>query len=202
MLLLITWKRTNEKVHQHVLKTHWTFNLINSDRQPSPSAMAPTTTIETITITRPLKVIAFICGVFVVILMIMSLTSTDWLLSSGFRQGLFFYCVSEGAEDPIPFKLDNVPGCHDSRDKCKLFSKFLHWNSHFHYSYTFAVYIKATAILCIITAVADAIATLLTGLGLKTIDANLKYRVSWIKHCLKSRFKFSFIIFSFIDSQF
>lgn len=42
----------------------------------------------------------------------------------------------------------------------------------------FAVYIKATAILCVITLVTDSIATLLTGLGLKTIDANLKYKVS------------------------
>lgn len=40
-----------------------------------------------------------------------------------------------------------------------------------------SVYIKATAILCVITAVTDAIATLLTGLGLKTTDPNLKYRL-------------------------
>lgn len=81
--------------------------------------MAPTTTIETVTITRPLKVIAFLLGVFVVILMIMSLTSTDWLLTTGYRQGLFFYCVSEGAVAPLPFEVDNIAGCHESRNKCK-----------------------------------------------------------------------------------
>jgi len=40
----------------------------------------------------------------------------------------------------------------------------------------FAVYIKATAILCVITLITDAIATILTGVGLKTLDANLKYK--------------------------
>lgn len=75
--------------------------------------MAPTTTIETITITRPLKVIAFICGFIVIVLMIMALTSTDWLLSEGWRQGLFVYCVSDGARLPLPFNLNTVDsGCY------------------------------------------------------------------------------------------
>lgn len=82
--------------------------------------MAPTTTIETITITRPLKVIAFICGIIVVVLMLMALTSTDWLLSSGWRQGLFVHCISTDAETPFPFNLQQEAGqCYDSRDKCK-----------------------------------------------------------------------------------
>lgn len=41
---------------------------------------------------------------------------------------------------------------------------------------TTTVYIKATAILCVITLITDAISTLLTGIGLKTLDANLKYK--------------------------
>ena len=81
--------------------------------------MAPTTTIETITITRPLKVIAFICGIIVIVLMIMALTSTDWLLSQGYRQGLFVHCISEGAEIPLPFNIDSDIGCYESRDSCK-----------------------------------------------------------------------------------
>jgi hypothetical protein len=82
--------------------------------------MAPTTTIETITITRPLKVIAFICGIIVVVLMLMALTSTDWLLSSGWRQGLFVHCIATEAEMPLPFNLNQEVGqCYDSRDKCK-----------------------------------------------------------------------------------
>jgi hypothetical protein len=104
--------------------------------------MAPTTTIETITITRPLKVIAFICGIIVVVLMLLCLSSTDWLLSSGWRQGLFVHCISEDAEMPLPFNLQQPTGqCYDSRDR---------------------FYIKATAILCVITLITDAIATLLT----------------------------------------
>ncbi|CRL01790.1 CLUMA_CG015006, isoform A [Clunio marinus] len=124
-------------------------------RQPSPSAMAPTTTIETITITRPLKVIAFICGLIVIILMMMALTSTDWLLSLGWRQGLFVHCISINASKPLPFNIEADVGCYESRDK---------------------FYIKATAILCVITLITDAISTLLTGTGLKTTDANLKYK--------------------------
>jgi hypothetical protein len=84
--------------------------------------MAPTTTIETVTITRPLKVIAFLCGVFVVILMIMSLTSTDWLLTTDYRQGLFFYCLAEDSTLEPPFGIKNEPGCFESRSVCKFFS--------------------------------------------------------------------------------
>lgn len=91
------------------------------NQQQTEGMMAPTTTIETITITRPLKVIAFICGIIVVVLMLMALTSTDWLLSSGWRQGLFVHCISDDAELPLPFNLDQQLGqCFDSRDKCKL----------------------------------------------------------------------------------
>lgn len=118
--------------------------------------MAPTTTIETITITRPLKVIAFICGIIVVVLMLLCLSSTDWLLSTDWRQGLFVYCIAEGAEPPLPFNVQSPPGdCYPSRDK---------------------FYIKATAILCVIALITDAIATLLTGFGLKTLEAHLKYK--------------------------
>uniref|UniRef100_A0A182T7T7 G-protein coupled receptors family 1 profile domain-containing protein n=1 Tax=Anopheles maculatus TaxID=74869 RepID=A0A182T7T7_9DIPT len=117
--------------------------------------MAPTTTIETVTITRPLKVIAFICGVIVIILMILALTSTDWLMAESWRQGLFVHCIEEGYELPLPFNLQDPAGCYPSRD---------------------VAYIKATAALCIITLVTDALATFLTGLGLRTQDHNRKYK--------------------------
>ncbi|XP_018326807.1 uncharacterized protein LOC108738076 [Agrilus planipennis] len=78
--------------------------------------MAPTTTIETVTITRPLKVIAFICGLIVIILMIMGLASTDWLMAAGWRQGLFVHCIEENAQQPLPFNLQDPPGCYQSRD--------------------------------------------------------------------------------------
>ena len=49
----------------------------------------------------------------------MALTSTDWLLSQGYRQGLFVHCISEGAEIPLPFNIDSDIGCYESRDSCK-----------------------------------------------------------------------------------
>ncbi|XP_058063925.1 transmembrane protein 47 isoform X1 [Anopheles bellator] len=127
----------------------------STKRGPSPDKMAPTTTIETVTITRPLKVIAFICGVIVIILMILALTSTDWLMADSWRQGLFVHCIEEDYEQPLPFNIQDPAGCYPSRD---------------------AAYIKATAALCIVTLVTDALATFLTGLGLRTQDHNLKYK--------------------------
>ncbi|XP_055524300.1 uncharacterized protein LOC129717978 isoform X4 [Wyeomyia smithii] len=127
----------------------------STKRGPSPDKMAPTTTIETVTITRPLKVIAFICGVIVIVLMILALTSTDWLMAASWRQGLFVHCIEDDYSTPLPFNLQDPPGCYPSRD---------------------VTYIKATAVLCIVTLVTDALATILTGLGLRTQDHNLKYK--------------------------
>ncbi|KAL5273190.1 hypothetical protein ACFFRR_000135 [Megaselia abdita] len=117
--------------------------------------MAPTTTIETITITRPLKVIAFICGLIVVVLMFLALFSTDWLMAEGWRQGLFVHCIGQDAVQPLPFNVNDPPGCYASLD---------------------FFYIKATATLCIITLLTDIAATTLTCMGLKTQNHNMKYK--------------------------
>jgi len=61
-------------------------------------------------------VIAFICGLIVIILMIMALASTDWLMAAGWRQGLFIHCIAEGAPTPLPFKEEKNPGCYTARD--------------------------------------------------------------------------------------
>lgn len=63
-----------------------------------------------------LQVIAFICGFIVVILMVLALTSTDWLMAEGFREGLFLHCIEDGAVPPLPFGLEGQPGCYASRD--------------------------------------------------------------------------------------
>jgi hypothetical protein len=117
--------------------------------------MAPTTTIETVTVTRPLKVIAFICGLIVIILMIMALASTDWLMAAGWRQGLFIHCIADDAPMPLPFNVLDPPDCYPARD---------------------VAYIRAAAALCIITLVTDIVATLLTGLGLRSKDHRTKYK--------------------------
>lgn len=52
----------------------------------------------------------------------MALTSTDWLLSSGWRQGLFTHCI-EDLTQPIPFNVEaKEEGCYPSRDVCKYYT--------------------------------------------------------------------------------
>ena len=88
----------------------------SASRAPSDGKMAPTQTIETVTIVRPLKVTAFICGLIVLLLMSLALASSDWLISDGWRQGLFAHCTEEDAGRPLPFDLPFEPGCHHARD--------------------------------------------------------------------------------------
>ena len=64
----------------------------------------------------PTQVIAFICGVIVGILMILALTSTDWLMAESWRQGLFVHCIEEDYSPPLPFNLQDPAGCYASRD--------------------------------------------------------------------------------------
>ncbi|KAF5272105.1 hypothetical protein FQA39_LY01188 [Lamprigera yunnana] len=101
------------------------------------------------------KVIAFICGLIVIVLMIMGLASTDWLMADGWRQGLFIYCIADDAEQPLPFNVQETPGCYPSRDRD---------------------YIHAAAGLCIITLITDLVATVLTGMGLRTKEHHTKYK--------------------------
>lgn len=83
--------------------------------------MAPTT-IETVTVVRPLKVFAFICGLIVILLMILCLASSNWLVAHKFRQGLWEQCVEEDAPLPLPFGLNVKPGCYVARTvgQCRL----------------------------------------------------------------------------------
>lgn len=117
----------------------------------------------------------------------MALTSTDWLLSTGWRQGLFTHCI-EDLNQPIPFNYDaKETGCYPSRDVCKYFCLWFGSKYNFqevfylffdknHDNYFILVYIKATAGLCILSLVTDTIATILTGIGLHTKNQNIKYK--------------------------
>jgi hypothetical protein len=67
-----------------------------------------------------LQVIAFICGLIVIILMIMALASTDWLMAAGWRQGLFTHCIADDAPMPLPFNVQDPPDCYTARDVGKL----------------------------------------------------------------------------------
>lgn len=91
-----------------------------------------------------------------IILMIMGLASTDWLMASGWRQGLFYHCIDEGAQTPLPFNVAAAgPGCYAARD---------------------VGYIKAAAALCIVCLIVDGAATLLTALGLRAKDHRDKHK--------------------------
>merc|ERR1712029_529144 len=115
------------------------------------------TTIETITVTRPMKVIAFTCTTITVFLMIGAVSSSDWVNSEGWREGLFVQCIDEGAPTPIPFSDDPTPdvGCHRAHS---------------------AGYVRGTAALIVICVLTDFYGTLLTGLGLRSTDPNKKYK--------------------------
>ncbi|XP_015519516.1 transmembrane protein 47 isoform X1 [Neodiprion pinetum] len=101
------------------------------------------------------QVIAFVCGVIVILLMIMGLASTDWLMALGWRQGLFAHCIEDGAPTPLPFHMTTPAGCYQARD---------------------VGYIKAAAALCVVCLLADIAATILTGLGLRSQDHRDKHK--------------------------
>jgi len=119
---------------------------------------APQVTIETITVTRPLKVIAFTCCTITCILMTAATATADWVMAEGWREGLFSMCITALAPKPIPFLADEddmVPGCVKARS---------------------ASYIRGCAALVIIGLLLDIFGTFLTGLGLRSTDPNKKYK--------------------------
>merc|ERR1711862_866731 len=116
---------------------------------------APQVTIETITVTRPLKVIAFTCCFITVILMTAATSTSDWMVAEGWREGLFAKCVDELAPLPLPFDIPEEEGCSKARG---------------------VSYIRGTAALVIIGLLFDFFGTLLTGLGLRSTDPNKKYK--------------------------
>merc|ERR1711899_549971 len=111
--------------------------------------------IETITVTRPMKVIAFTCCAITVFLMLASLGAADWVQAEGWREGLFTQCVKAGAATPLPFNGDPTPGCRKAHS---------------------SGYVRGAAALAIICFITDFFGTLLTGLGLRSTDPNKKYK--------------------------
>merc|ERR1711962_1267652 len=116
---------------------------------------APQVTIETITVTRPLKVIAFTCCVITVILMVGATSTSDWMVTDEWREGLFMQCINENAKAPLPFGMKPEPGCTKARSTS---------------------YLRGCAALCIIGVFIDFFGTVLTCLGLKSTDPNKKYK--------------------------
>ncbi|KAF7989095.1 hypothetical protein HCN44_007405 [Aphidius gifuensis] len=127
--------------------------------------MAQTTVIETVTVVRPLKLIAFICGVMVILLMIIGILSPDWLLSVGWRQGLLSHCWERDAPKPLPFNFPtNEPeGCLPARK---------------------VTYIGIAFWFCIICLITDICATILTLIGLRVKERQEK--IKWYKFAVIS----------------
>ncbi|GMT14552.1 hypothetical protein PFISCL1PPCAC_5849, partial [Pristionchus fissidentatus] len=116
-----------------------------------------TTTIETKSVVRPLKVISLVCLSLGVLLMIVALSSTWWLKSGSFRTGLFLECTSN--DEPraaSPLIGAPAPGkCHPpSRD---------------------SGFISASAGLLITALILTAIPFFLNICGLIQSDARRKY---------------------------
>ena len=88
-------------------------------------------------------------------LLIAAVSSSDWVSSDGWREGLFVQCINPGAPTPLPFGADPVPGCHRAHS---------------------AGYVRGTAALIVIAVLTDFFGTLLTGLGLRSTDPNKKYK--------------------------
>lgn len=112
-------------------------------------------TIETITVTRPMKVIAYTLCFITTLLLVTAVASTEWIMTDGWREGVFTMCVKAGAPTPLPFGTKEIPGCYPHHE---------------------AGYIRATAALVIVGIFFDFFGTLLTGLGLRSTDPNKKYK--------------------------
>ncbi|CAH1774993.1 unnamed protein product [Owenia fusiformis] len=62
--------------------------------------MAGEQTTETVTVVRPLKVMALVCGIISILLIIISIASTEWLTADGnYRQGLWQDC--QDGREPV-----------------------------------------------------------------------------------------------------
>lgn len=116
---------------------------------------SPMVMIETITITRKLKVISFTCCVVTIILLVAAISTADWIIAEGWREGLFSQCISDNVTLPLPFDMEPLQGCSPVRS---------------------AGYIDLCAVLVIIGVTFDFFGTLLFGFGLRSTDPNKKYK--------------------------
>merc|ERR1711878_204239 len=131
---------------------------LQADSHPAPAAGTKmgTTTIETITVTRPMKVIAFTCCAITVIFLLATMGATDWVQSNGWQEGLFNQCARPGIPTPLPFSEGkSFNGCKRAHS---------------------AGYVRGAAALAIIGLFTDFFGALLTGLGLRSTDPNKKYK--------------------------
>ncbi|KRZ08952.1 Transmembrane protein 47 [Trichinella zimbabwensis] len=120
---------------------------------------AATTTIETVTIIRPLKIISLICECLALALLILALCTSSWLKTGCcFRTGLFRECVSDDVSTDTKLPLESpAPGqCQSSR---------IVYKAYFQTAAAFLI----LAALCIVSCI------FATVLGLKATSLGRKY---------------------------
>jgi hypothetical protein len=57
------------------------------------------------------QVVSLLCLVFSLIILVVSISTTAWLKTFGYRLGLFEECVDDSAKRPIPPNLPPVGTC-------------------------------------------------------------------------------------------
>merc|ERR1719228_660878 len=98
--------------------------------------------------------------------MVSACSTSDWMHTDGWREGLFSQCIAPSGMLPAPFKEsrqageeptdeESKPGCYRGRSTS---------------------YLRGAAALVIIGLFTDFFGTLLTGLGLRSTDPNKKYK--------------------------
>ncbi len=142
----------------------------------------------------PPQVIAFVCCFVTTFLMIAACATTEWIMTEGFREGLFEQCVKVGAPTPIPFTKPGEevePGCFRAHGAGQSRS-FLGQREHVVSDAQVLKgrrspsvnnslvpkkgYVRGTAALVVVVVLTDFFGTLLTGLGLRSTDPNKKYK--------------------------
>lgn len=114
-----------------------------------------TTTIETVSVVRPLKVISFLCLLIAVGLLLTCITTNSWLRSGSYKFGLFREC--SGSDQVNQF----VPGA-PSPGRCQKLHKH-------------SAYIKAVAALLVLATILSFSALIMNGLGLCVRVIQRKY---------------------------
>ncbi|KAK7093697.1 transmembrane protein 47-like [Littorina saxatilis] len=114
----------------------------------SSSGGAPTTTIETLVVVRPIKVIAVILAALAMLLMILSVAATTWLEANRVTEGLWEKCRYRlEEEDMVDCEIN------PSRD-----------------------WLQACRGLCMVAMILTFVGIVVTSVGLRSSDYRSKYR--------------------------
>ncbi|CAG5125853.1 unnamed protein product [Candidula unifasciata] len=112
---------------------------------------APTVSIETVLVVRPIKVIGVLFGVVAVLLLSLSLAATAWLHADGAREGLWERCTYN---QTVPDWVD----CGQALPR--------DW-------------VTICQSLCLVSLIVCVIAIVVASIGLRTANFQAKYRLYW-----------------------